>query len=585
MRWAAAVVGGLVALGAPASAADDAGFVQLEVRGQTSSDWHPNPRYSHDGRYAGVVQRRADDTLEVKVENVYTYYSIDVEIGTPKQKQTLLIDTGSSDIWVIGSENPYCASTPKEKAQAAMGVNYIDCGGSGTFNLSDSSSFRKNDTDFFIQYGDYSFAKGGWGTDVLAFAGTRVPAVSFAVGEETNSSQGVFGIGLQGLESTVSNNDGAYDNLPLQLRNEGKIARVAYSLWLNDIQSRAGSLLFGGVDHAKYSGDLQKVPIVSNVDKKGDDPVEMTVVLSGLGIKKNTASKRDHDGAAESIMSSNVPVLLDSGTSLVLLPDAVLRAVGRATGAEYSRELGYYVQECGAGDGGAALEFDFSGLKIDVALADLLLPLSDGAGNPSQFANGKAACALGMSEATDTIILGDTFLRSAYVVYDLENHEIAMAPVKYNQTKSDIETIKSDIPKAKKAPRYSSTKLAQTVSLNSVDQALSEVKSQTLTAANNVGFAGAQSTQQTVESSLVTGSISSISRDTRSNIWSTVSAKPTSSNLPTSSESVSSSSSSSSASASSATSASSSSSNGAQQQLPCLLAAALCILLSACITC
>lgn len=592
-------VGFLVLVLAMATAVDSTdGVVQLEVRGE-SSDWHPNPRYTNDRRYASLVQKR-DDTLQVKVDNVYTYYSIDVDIGTPKQKQTLLIDTGSSDIWVIGSDNPYCAKTKKEKAQAAMGINYIDCDASGTYNLKDSKSFRKNDTDFFIQYGDYSFAKGGWGTDVVSFAGNKITDVSFAVGEETNSSQGVFGIGFQGLESTVSNaasssgggkdssdgdgGDGAYDNLPIQLKNEGKIKSVAYSLWLNDISSKSGNLLFGGVDHAKYSGDLQKVPIVSNV-KGSKDPIEMTVALSSLGIK----GSKDDD--AQTIMSNNIPVLLDSGTSLVLLPDAVLEAIGSSLGAEYSKDLGYYIQECSIGDDGGSIQFDFSGLKIDVALSDILLPLSDSQGNPSQFENGKTACALGMSEATDTIILGDTFLRSAYVVYDLENYEIAMAPVKYNQSKSDIEAIKSEIPKAKKAPKYSSTQLAQTVSLNtdaSIGFSSNNIKTQALSE-TDIGFAGAQSTAQTAETTLT--SIPTISRDTKSNIWSSVSALPTSSNQATSASSTSGSSQSSSkssASSSSASSTTSSAENSASPRTPSpaiLVFAALCIIFSACVIC
>lgn len=474
--------------------------VKFDIKGHQNSDKHPNPKYLLDERYANVLKKRGSaNALQVKVNNVYTYYSIAVEIGTPSQQQNLLIDTGSSDIWVIGSDNPYCAKTDKEKSQAAMGVDYINCDEIGLFDEKKSKTFHDNKTDFSIQYGDNSFAKGNWGTDVISFGDTKIKDMSIAVGEKANSSQGVFGIGLKGLETTVQNNEGsAYDNFPMKLKNEGKIDSISYSLWLNDIKSHSGNILFGGVDHSKYSGQLQKVPIINN-SKDSDEPIEMTIALSKLGIKKGGEGKQKRKDDDNMIFNDkNLPVLLDSGTSLMLLPENILDAIGTHIGAEYSKEVGYYIHECSIGDKGGSLEFDFSGIKIDVAISDILLPLTDGHGNPSQFENGENACALGISQATDTIILGDTFLRSIYAVYDLENLEIAMAPVKYNQTDNgDIESIKKNggIPNAKKAPNYKKDiDFVNSVSVNtkSKDDGFNGL-SQTLTE-KNVGIAAKEST-------------------------------------------------------------------------------------------
>ena len=38
-------------------------------------------------------------------------------------------------------------------------------------------------------------------------------------------------------------------------------------------------------------------------------------------------------------------------------------------------------------------------------------------------------------------MLGDTFLRSAYVVYDLDNNQISIAPTNFNATSSNIREI------------------------------------------------------------------------------------------------------------------------------------------------
>jgi hypothetical protein len=63
------------------------------------------------------------------------------------------------------------------------------------------------------------------------------------------------------------------------------------------------------------------------------------------------------------------------------------------------------------------------------------------------FSDGSKACYLGIDAVDESlggsIILGDTFLRSAYVVYDLENQVIALAQAKFNVTDSSVVPIPS----------------------------------------------------------------------------------------------------------------------------------------------
>lgn len=53
-----------------------------------------------------------------------------------------------------------------------------------------------------------------------------------------------------------------------------------------------------------------------------------------------------------------------------------------------------------------------------------------------------------MSSGTGDIALGDSFLRSAYVVYDLTNKQIGLAQTVFNETLSNIVEIDSGIPYA-----------------------------------------------------------------------------------------------------------------------------------------
>lgn len=442
------------------------GVFQLNIQGLRSSH-PPASRFKRDGRYSNLFKRDdPEGTLEQDLDNKFTHYTIEIEVGSPGQKQKVALDTGSSDLWVIGKDNPYCAKTKKQKERAKMGDRYILCDDEvGTFDPEKSDSYHDNKTDFEISYGDTSFAKGNWGTDQIKIGDAKVKDVTFAVGEKTNSTIGVFGIGFKEYESTVVSGehielDKSYDNFPVMLKKQDITKSVAYSMWLNDPDAKTGNVLFGGIDHAKYKGDLQKVPVVDDL-QVADKPLELTVILSSLGIKP----KKDDD--VINVFSNNLPVLLDSGSTNCMFPNTIISEIADVFGAEYSYSTGSYIQECDVANGDGTFVFDLSGIKIEVPFSDMLLPVRDLDYKPIKFRNGKQACQLSMTPGTDKVILGDSFLRSAYVVYDLENYEIAMAPVKFNETKSDIEAIESDIPKAKEAKSYSNTEFATRMSVNS----------------------------------------------------------------------------------------------------------------------
>jgi hypothetical protein len=89
---------------------------------------------------------------------------------------------------------------------------------------------------------------------------------------------------------------------------------------------------------------------------------------------------------------------------------------------------------------------------------ELVLPLTSG-GEAPQFTSGsyagQDACEFGIQNITGTYLLGDTFLRSAYVVYDLINNEIGIAATDFNSTETNVVPFASSgatIPSATLAP-------------------------------------------------------------------------------------------------------------------------------------
>lgn len=338
----------------------------------------------------------------------------------------------------------------------------------GSFATGDSSSWNANSSApaFFIQYADGTSAHGQWGQDTVLFAGTNVTDLSLAVVNKSDSAFGVLGIGLPGLEATfnslLSSSSYTYENLPLRMKALGIIDKVVYSLALGPKNSKSGSLLFGAVDKAKYSGQLQTVPIVNLYDGIYKNPVRLDIKLDGLSFESSSQN--------ESVSSTSVAALLDSGTTLTYMPSSMLRRLGQLFSGSYSNSYGMYRISCNFNTNSAYLVYNFSGIKIRVPLSDLVV-----SGGPN-------TCYLGIMEqpskvrGRDYITLGDNFLRSAYVVYDLEDYTISLAQASHSN-QEDISEVLSLIPNAVSAAGYSSTALALSSSSDGDDLSISAVSS------------------------------------------------------------------------------------------------------------
>ncbi|SMN21711.1 similar to Saccharomyces cerevisiae YDR144C MKC7 GPI-anchored aspartyl protease, member of the yapsin family of proteases involved in cell wall growth and maintenance [Maudiozyma saulgeensis] len=396
----------------------------------------------------GRVLVKRESSKEFAITNQKTFYSVDLSIGTPSQDVTVLLDTGSSDLWVTGYNNPYCLSTskitsPVNESVSKSSSGSIDCAKYGTFNKGESSTYHDNTTSFSITYGDQSFASGTWGQDVLSLDGVDISGVSFAVADNTDSNVGVLGIGFEALETTTGisgtvSDPHTYPNLPVVLKSSGAIDSIAYSLYLDDASAMEGSILFGGIDSSKYTGTLYTVPIV-NIYEGFSEPIALDITLQGLGISSSSVK--------ETITTSSIPVLLDSGTTLTYFPKSYVSLVANAIGASYVSS-GLYGMTCPSDDDDRQLVFDFGGFHIEAPLSSFLITSSSGSN----------ICFLGMVVRDDLpAILGDLFLTHAYVVYDLDNYEISMAQASYVDSEEDIEAILSSVPGAVKAPGYSNT--------------------------------------------------------------------------------------------------------------------------------
>lgn len=367
---------------------------------------HTHKDHTSHAKFEGVRHLWSNTTLGKRQTDVtltsqnYVFYSADITLGTPAQKFTVLVDTGSSDLWVYSSDNT------KDCSNNA-------CQATGQYDSSASSSYKFLSNDFSIQYVSGS-AAGDWVTDVITIGGASVSDFQFASASDAPGGVGVFGIGLATGEAAKTK----YDNFPVLLQKSGIISRNIYSLYLDSIDASTGSVLFGAVDTSKYSGSLETLPLTSSN--------AFQVAYGGISVNGKS-------------VSSGGNAILDSGTSFTYIPEAAFAGLQKQLKLKtLDPNTQLYTIDCNAPS--FTLDFKFGSSTIQVPSSQLVMPLSN-------FGLQSSECVFGIVStkySSGYVLFGDTFLRSAYVVYDLDNKIVGIAQAKYG-TQSSIQRVTGNI--------------------------------------------------------------------------------------------------------------------------------------------
>lgn len=359
------------------------------------------------------LRRRQSGTVTVQLSNEETLYFMSVSIGTPPQEMQLHIDTGSSDLWVNSGGSQLCRTS----AQL--------CSGAGTYSATASSTYQYVNSDFNITYVDGTGAQGDYAADKVTFAGVTLQPQIFGIGYESSSQEGIIGIGYPINEAAVRAGFEPYPNVPENMVKHGYINTNAYSLWLDDLDSSTGQIIFGGVNTAKYTGQLETLPIIK---EEGQFYGEFIIGLTDVGV----------DGQKGSVASNQaIGALLDSGSSLMYLPDDIAENIYDEFSANYDSSSGFAMVDCGLQNSGRTVDFTFSSPTISVAMSELVIVGGEQNGHP--------LCILGIGKAgSGTSVLGDTFIRSAYIVYDISNNEISLAQTDFSSTSNNVVEIGSN---------------------------------------------------------------------------------------------------------------------------------------------
>lgn len=276
--------------------------------------------------------------------------------------------------------------------------------------------------------------------------------------------------------------------------------------------AKSGSILFGGIDTAKYEGDLTSLALYPT---QSDGIIrEFAVSWTSLAVTSDsgTSNLTTADFAAKT-------VVLDSGSTSSILPDDTLHALYNVVGAVYVG-AGIAVLPCNMRNTPGTIDIGFGGPNgpiIKIPLSELILPFIIGTtwpnwddvhpeeGKKCQLSIGPAS--LGSGE----LIFGDSIMRSMYIVYDLANKRVAVAPTKFNATDSNVvafPSLNASIPSATsvqdEVPAVSS--LAQPSTVGPFDVGTSTVPKFTGTAGLALQSAFSEATAGSTPNSKPTGS-------------------------------------------------------------------------------
>ncbi|TPX18224.1 uncharacterized protein E0L32_002733 [Thyridium curvatum] len=314
-------------------------------------------------------------------------YFSEITIGTPPQTFKVVLDTGSSNLWVPSQS---CGS--------------IACYLHQKYDSSESSTYKKNGSSFEIHYGSGSL-EGFVSQDTVSIGdltiknqdfaeATSEPGLAFAFGR----FDGILGLGFDRISV-----NGIVPPF-YQMINQKLIDEPVFSFYLGDTNDEGdeSEAIFGGVNKDHYEGKITTIPLRRKAYWEVD--------LDSLSFGDETADLE------------STGVILDTGTSLIALPSNLAEMLNAEMGAKKGYN-GQYTVDCAKRDSLPDVTFSLSGYNFSITPYDYILEVSGSC--ISTF--------MGMDfpePVGPLAILGDAFLRKWYSIYDLGQGTVGLAKAK-----------------------------------------------------------------------------------------------------------------------------------------------------------
>ncbi|KAL2833387.1 aspartic peptidase domain-containing protein [Aspergillus cavernicola] len=324
----------------------------------------------------------------------YSYFST-VNIGTPGQPVWMMLDTGGANTWVFSSD---CTSEP--------------CTMHNTFGNDSSSTVERTTDPFEVGYGSGKVS-GLLVTDHLFIADINVEMTFGLANQATDDFRdypidGILGLGRS--NDTSLGKPAFMDHVMEQANLKSNL--VSFHLSRSSDGARDGTVTFGGVDTTKFTGDIVYTNVVNS-------SIHWNIPLDDASI----------DGKACGF--TNKSAIIDTGTSYSLLPPKDAESLHALIPGSKRVSEENFVVPC---DSTAVVQFGFSGVSYTMSPKDYI-------GDRLESGDGCISTIIGQGVfGDDVMILGDTFLKNVYAVFDFDNDRIGFAGLPNSPSSETITT-------------------------------------------------------------------------------------------------------------------------------------------------
>lgn len=344
--------------------------------------------FAHNGHKEFIEDQHMDAQgggIDLPLGNyMNVQYFADIGLGTPPQSFKVVLDTGSANLWVPSSE---CES--------------LSCYLHTRYRSSDSSTYKPNGTEFVIHYGSGNVL-GHISQDTLTMGDLTIPDLDF--GEVTMQPGFSFAFGkFDGILGLAYDTIAEKNVVPpfYAAIDQDLLDDPVFSFKLGDNQKEGdgGVFTLGGIDESAYSGELTYLP----VRRKAYWELQFDAISLGT----------------ETAVLHNTGAVIDTGTSLITLPANLAHIINTQIGAKKGWN-GQYTVDCGARTRLPDMKLNFDGYNFTLNPFEYTIEIS-----------GSCVSAITAFDFPDPAgplaIIGDSFLRRYYSVYDYGNDAIGFA--------------------------------------------------------------------------------------------------------------------------------------------------------------
>ncbi|CAO3587788.1 unnamed protein product [Absidia cylindrospora] len=393
-------------------------------------------------------------------------YLIEIGVGTPAQNFTVTLDTGSANfgflplpvLQILVPIHVLTQVLPQlSKIQTPPSLfNMVSIGAvNGTYST-DTVTIAG------AQVTNQQFGLASSTSDILTTGesmggpGSGVPSENSTSGSDKPTGNGILGLGYPSLTASTSNGQSSsYNPTVFNMVNQKVIANPIFSIYMNKESEAgwAGEVIFGGTDQSKYTGDLVYLPVAplsASGSSSGGNYYYWMVYAQGIAVKGTGSNDTDQSysfsgqSSRGSSSSSGVGAfILDTGTTLTYLPEQITQSIissvaGGSSGYKLDVQSQIYYIDCAKASSSATVELQMSQssevssnpVTLSVPVSNLVIPLDANTADQARLCMFGIAPMQASSQGgigSSMLLIGDSFLRAAYMVFDMGQNRIGLA--------------------------------------------------------------------------------------------------------------------------------------------------------------